>query len=85
MLALGIIKPTPARPEFVGEGKPHGLIRTVVEAQEGERNARLYWAARRAVDDGLNPEILRAAARSVGLDDREISRTPASGTRRVAA
>jgi Bifunctional DNA primase/polymerase, N-terminal len=83
--ALGLIKPPP-RQAFTGNsGNAEGLVRTVAEAQEGERNARLYWAARRAADDGIDPEILREPARAVGLSDSEISRTLASAVRAAAA
>lgn len=54
-----------------------GLVRTVQEATEGERNNLLYWAACRALDDGQEHalEELHAAAVSVGLDPYEAQRT----------
>jgi hypothetical protein len=85
MRALGVIRPAPRQPFTEGSGNAEGLIRTVAEAQEGERNARLYWAACRAVDDSLDPEILRAPALAAGLSDSEISRTLASAVRGAAA
>jgi len=55
-----------------------GLVRVVLDADDGERNNRLYWAARRASDDGhgeLLLDELAAGASAVGLSDAEISRT----------
>jgi hypothetical protein len=43
------------------------LVRFVAESVEGERNSRLYWAACRAHENGLDPEPLIDAAESVGL------------------
>jgi hypothetical protein len=62
-------------------GKADGLIRTVREAPKGNRNNAPYWAARSAVDDRLDPGILREAARAAGLPDRDISSTLGSATR----
>jgi len=63
-----------------------GLYRVVAEAAEGERNAVLYWAARRAaehgVDKGAAAEILFSAALTAGLSEREARATIASGFRR---
>ncbi|WP_100501942.1 bifunctional DNA primase/polymerase [Geodermatophilus chilensis] len=55
-----------------------GLVRTVASAQEGGRNRALHWAACRAAERGAPADLLdqlRAAARSVGLDEREIEKT----------
>jgi hypothetical protein len=85
MDVLGQRKPAPLR-TFTGDTKSaDGLIRTVAEAQQGERNPKLYWSACRAIENGIDPEILREAARSVGLSEREISSTLASAARGVAA
>ncbi|WP_051970647.1 bifunctional DNA primase/polymerase [Kitasatospora azatica] len=53
-----------------------GLVRTVREAPGGERNNRLYWAARTALAAGIDPATalgeLTDAARETGLDEEEI-------------
>jgi hypothetical protein len=69
-----------------------GLIRTVADAPEGERNRLLFWAACRArdmvVEDELDHaagvqvlEALREAAADCGLTQREIDRTITSAMR----
>jgi hypothetical protein len=65
-----------------------GLVRKVAEAEPGNRNKALHWAACRAVERGAAPDLLdrlRDAARSVGLDDREIEQTLRSARRTGAA
>jgi hypothetical protein len=68
-----------------------GLIRTVAEAPEGNRNASLYWAACRLRDDErtVNPrggrEALRQAALSAGLGEHEVDATLSSALDRRAA
>jgi hypothetical protein len=42
---------------------------------EGNRNNALFWAATKAVADGLDPDELAASARSLGLTEREIKAT----------
>jgi hypothetical protein len=69
-----------------------GVIRTVLDAKEGERNRILFWATCRAremvVQDELDHsggvqvlEALRDAGREVGLTQREIDRTITSAMR----
>jgi len=62
-----------------------GLARTVAEAEVGERNNRLNWAAFRAGEHGLDAvEVERellAAALDAGLPEPEALRTIASGLR----
>ena len=81
--ALQQLRPTArptARPRFT---KPSGkgaaaLIRTVAEAEERKRNDTLYWAARRALDEGHDETVfdeLENAALSTGLSIGEITRT----------
>jgi Bifunctional DNA primase/polymerase, N-terminal/Primase C terminal 1 (PriCT-1) len=72
-----------------------GIIRTVLDAREGERNRVLFWAACRVRDMHLGDELdhpaamqaldaLRDAGVEVGLTQREIDRTITSAMR-VAA
>jgi Bifunctional DNA primase/polymerase, N-terminal len=78
-----LLRPPP-RPVTVHRGKGGngtGLVRTVAEAPEGKRNDILYWAARRAVEDGLIDQIadeLTAAAVSAGETETKARRTVAS-------
>src|SRR5207245_6837866 len=53
------------------------LASWIASQPEGNRNAGLFWAANRAVEAGDTETLgsLAAAARSAGLDDREIDRT----------
>ncbi|WP_331448022.1 bifunctional DNA primase/polymerase [Streptomyces xanthochromogenes] len=70
-----------------------GLVRVVLNAPEGTRNDRLYWAATKAwahVDDGhiaaaTAEAALISAATSVGLSAAEAYRTIVSAQRGVAA
>lgn len=60
-----------------------GLVRSVAEAVEGERNQKLYWASCRAFDNG-NDDIIQdlfEAALSVGLTESEASATIDSARR----
>lgn len=76
------------RPRFAGEPARvlSGLVATVEQAQEGERNARLFWAACR-VCESAEPDSpaawdsLRLAALRTGLSEPEIERTIASALR----
>jgi hypothetical protein len=77
-------RPAPAV-RHTGKGEP--LLRFVASAQEGNRNAALFWAACRAVADGILDEIhaeLVAVARGIGLPEREIESTIASAIGRAA-
>jgi hypothetical protein len=66
-----------------GSGTLTGLARTVREAREGNRNAALYWSARRAREQIEAGELdehgarteLHEAALVAGLDEREIEAT----------
>lgn len=65
-----------------------GLVRTVLDAAEGQRNNRLYWAALRAYEDGQEAAegiaaALVDAALRVGLPEREARATVASAARRM--
>jgi Bifunctional DNA primase/polymerase, N-terminal len=72
-----------------------GIIRTVLDAKEGERNRVLFWATCRARDMVTSDELdhaagvqvleaLRDAAAEVGLNQREIDRTITSAMRTAA-
>jgi Bifunctional DNA primase/polymerase, N-terminal len=83
--ALGAIDPAARRLQVGGSDITEGLIRFVAQSVPGERNARLYWGARRCIDRGIDPELLREAAQAVGLSGTEISGTLASAARAGAA
>jgi hypothetical protein len=56
----------------------------VARLPEGNRNDGLFWAANRALESGLTDlGELAEAARTTGLDEREITRTLASARRRA--
>jgi hypothetical protein len=57
------------------------LAAWVAGQPEGNRNAGLYWAARRAVESGLDPDALAAAAVQAGLSETEALRTIGSARR----
>jgi hypothetical protein len=61
-----------------------GLVAAVANAQEGSRNRILYWAGRRASDEGTLHEVrddLADAAVASGLDWRSAQATLASAER----
>ncbi|PQP52926.1 DNA primase, partial [Mycolicibacterium austroafricanum] len=65
-----------------------GLVRSVAEAQEGNRNGTLFWAAARAAADSAPAAVysaLAAAAHQIGLGASEIQQTIQSGQRKGAA
>ncbi len=55
------------------------LAGSVQKAAEGTRNSYLYWAMRRAIEDGIPPThaqtVLKVAGREAGLDPTEIEKT----------
>ncbi|MFD8543449.1 bifunctional DNA primase/polymerase [Streptomyces sp. NPDC059649] len=60
------------------------LVRFVRSSPVGQRNARLFWAACRAYEDGLGPELaarLTEAACHTGLSEHEARATIASASR----
>src|SRR5699024_10404673 len=83
--ALAPPKPRVTLPAPVSEhsGNLNGLVRSVSEAVEGERNQKLFWASCRAFDHGDTDIIqeLFEAALSVGLTDSEASATIDSARR----
>ncbi|WML63199.1 bifunctional DNA primase/polymerase [Rhodococcus sp. AH-ZY2] len=93
------IKPLPARllplvepPKYIPqptvfspERRGNGIVRKVCEAAHGDRNAMTFWAFCRALERGeqLLVDEIRAAAQSVGLDDREIDTCLRSAQRTI--
>jgi hypothetical protein len=95
-----LIKPPLASPLY-GDSRPaagpvpsrlRGLIRTLTDATEGERNTLLFWTACRAasvVADGEASaeqvrEVLMSAALHIGLGEREARSSISSGLRNGA-
>jgi hypothetical protein len=68
-----------------------GIVRTVAEAQEGNRNTALFWATCRVVEHACELSLdealgeLRDAAAHAGLGEVEIERTLRSGLGSEAA
>jgi len=61
-----------------------GLVQFVLAAHEGQRNTRLFWAACRAYENGLGPDLTEAlvdAAIHTGLTEREARSTITSASR----
>lgn len=68
-----------------------GLVQTVMDACEGERNSRLHWAACRGaemiaagVDGNTVADALQLAGEAVGLPPAEVAGTVRSGLRTTA-
>lgn len=64
-----------------------GLVRAVQEAQPGNRNGTLFWAAARAAADSAPAAVysaLAVAAHEIGLGTHEIQQTIRSGQRKAA-
>jgi hypothetical protein len=57
------------------------LAEWVAALPEGNRNSGLYWAARRAADEGLDLDALVPAATTAGLSETEARRTIDSARR----
>jgi hypothetical protein len=71
-------------PVLPGAGEP--LVRYVTRLPEGNRNAGLFWAACRAVEQGLGDDVLNRlveAAVFIGLPELEARRTVQSAGRRT--
>ena len=81
----------PERTIGTSGGAINGILRTLSDATNGERNSTLYWAARRIQDRIAAGEIDRSraerdllyAARQCGLTDLEAERTIASAWKSV--
>jgi Bifunctional DNA primase/polymerase, N-terminal len=71
-----------------GEARLAALARTVRDGAVGSRNDLLYWAMRRALDDGVPAgvagSVLGRMARAAGLEEREIEGTVRSATEAAA-
>ncbi|GGZ24302.1 bifunctional DNA primase/polymerase [Streptomyces poonensis] len=85
LLRLLLPPPRPRRPTASSGGRQgEGLVQFVLAAHEGQRNTRLFWAACRAYENGIGPELapalLEAAVRT-GLTEREALSTIASAAR----
>ncbi|ONH33637.1 bifunctional DNA primase/polymerase [Pseudofrankia asymbiotica] len=95
-------EPRPAAPRFrpasgSGTAAPDrilaGLVQVVMDAAEGTRNDRLYWAARRVAEHAgagrldleTGADALLSAAAAVGLPAFEAERTVQSGLRHLGA
>ncbi|MET7601043.1 bifunctional DNA primase/polymerase [Streptomyces avermitilis] len=73
-------RPTPPATGEHGQG----LVQFVLAAHEGQRNTRLFWAACRAYENGIGPDLSPAlidAAVHTGLSEREARSTVASAAR----
>lgn len=80
--------PPPLLPRWPTTGgssrRDAGLVRTVANATEGNRNKALFWAARRAHERGSDPALLAeliAAAMAAGLPESEARQTIRSAAR----
>jgi hypothetical protein len=75
---------TTARSSASPGGHGHGLVQFVLAAHRGQRNTRLFWAACRAYETGIGPDLVAPlvdAARTTGLTEREARATIASAAR----
>ncbi|MEU3612564.1 bifunctional DNA primase/polymerase [Streptomyces sp. NPDC006872] len=73
-----------AQASTAGGAHGRGLVQFVLAAHEGQRNTRLFWAACRAYEDGIGPDLtedLVSAAVRTGLTAREARGTIASAAR----
>ncbi|MEX3768999.1 bifunctional DNA primase/polymerase [Mycolicibacterium fortuitum] len=86
-----IAQPTftaPSAPAHTSGDRWDGLVRSVTEAQEGNRNGTLFWAAARAAADSAPASVysaLAVAAHGIGLGAHEIQQTIQSAQRKAAS
>jgi hypothetical protein len=86
-----IAQPTfrpPSAPAQASGDRWDGLVRTVQDAQPGNRNGTLFWATARAAVDNAPLAVysaLAVAAHHIGLGTNEIQQTIQSAQRRGAA
>ncbi|MPY53182.1 primase alpha helix C-terminal domain-containing protein, partial [Streptomyces acidicola] len=86
LLHLLLPPPRAHHPTAVASTTQHGqgLVQFVLAAHEGQRNTRLFWAACRAYENGIGPDLADAlvdAAVRTGLTAREARSTIASAAR----
>ncbi|WP_285034580.1 bifunctional DNA primase/polymerase [Mycolicibacterium sp. lyk4-40-TYG-92] len=77
----------PSAPVRASGDRWDGLVRTVSEATEGNRNGTLFWAAARAAADSAPAAVysaLAAAAHGIGLGAHEIQQTIRSAQQKGA-
>lgn len=87
LIAQPTFTPT-AAPVRVSGDRWDGLVRAVVDAQPGNRNGTLFWAAARATADQAPAAVysaLAAAAHGIGLGTNEIQQTIQSAQRKASA
>lgn len=94
LLRALLTKPVrPVRKPYPQPGCPaaprslQGLVKFVADSVQGDRNNRLFWAACRAGEGGIEDahDALLGAAVQAGLDEAEARRTIASALRTVGA
>ncbi|GAA3042936.1 bifunctional DNA primase/polymerase [Streptomyces glomeratus] len=84
---LHLLTPPPRTPHTAPSSTGRhgqGLVQFVLAAHEGQRNTRLFWAACRAYENGIGPDLAPAlvdAAIRTGLTRREACSTVASAAR----
>jgi hypothetical protein len=78
-----LLAPAPAPRWPAGRTTLGGLAAWVERQPHGNHNAGLFWAACRAVEDGLDPWPLADAAVRAGHDQDRAARTVASALRSV--
>jgi hypothetical protein len=77
--AKALLDPPQQRPwVFTGSGRIEHLAAWVAAQPHGNHNSGLFWAACRAVDDGLDPWPLVDAAVQAGHSQARARRTVAS-------
>jgi hypothetical protein len=86
---VGLLDPPRAVPVPMSAPAPGtgigGLVAWLARQGEGNRNAALFWAACRAMEQNLTDQLhqLIDAAAAIGLGEREAHRTIASARRRI--
>lgn len=80
-----LLDPPSPVPRWPGRATVDGLASWVERQGHGNRNNSLFWAACRAVEDGLDPWPLAEAAVRAGHDAARAARTVTSALRRAEA
>jgi hypothetical protein len=80
--------PLPSGNDGGGRGSVGGILHKLADAQEGERNAVLFWAACRLAERGMSAReaeaMLLPITLGIGLSDLEARKTIASAMARAA-